>query len=122
MMKHGLIIDDNRQTAEALNSLLRLWDISTRIALMPSTAMAILNENLPDIIFLDVNMPGLNGFEVLAYIKREPRLMRIPVIIITSDDQSETAKRAIQSGAQAIVIKPVMPETLEVALTKANIL
>lgn len=122
MMKHGLIIDDNRQTAEALNSLLRLWDISTRIALMPSTAMAILNENLPDIIFLDVNMPGLNGFEVLAYIKREPRLMRIPVIIITSDDQSETAKRAIQSDAQAIVIKPVMPETLEVALTKANIL
>jgi CheY-like chemotaxis protein len=89
---------------------------------MPSTAMAILNENLPDILFLEVNMPGLNGFEVLAYIKREPRLMRIPVIIITSDDQSETAKRAIQSDAQAIVIKPVMPETLEVALTKANIL
>ena len=121
-MKSGLIIDDNRQTAEALNSLLHLWDIDTRIALMPSSAMAILNDNLPDIIFLDVNMPGLNGFEVLAYIRREPRLMKIPVIIITSDDQPETAKKALQGGAQALVIKPVMPETLEEALKKAGLI
>ena len=89
---------------------------------MPSSAMAILNDNLPDIIFLDVNMPGLNGFEVLAYIRREPRLMKIPVIIITSDDQPETAKKALQGGAQALVIKPVMPETLEEALKKAGLI
>jgi CheY-like chemotaxis protein len=121
-MKYGLIIDDNRQTAEALNSLLHLWDINARIAIMPSVAITILKENIPDIIFLDVNMPGLSGFEVLAYLKREPRLMKIPVIIITSDDQPETATLAIQGGAQAIVIKPVLPETLEKALKTAALI
>jgi len=61
-----LINDDNRQTAEALKASLLLRIITSRIALKPSTAMAILNDNSPDIIFWDVNMPGLNGFEVLA--------------------------------------------------------
>jgi CheY-like chemotaxis protein len=121
-MKNGLIIDDNRQSADALKDLLNLWDITSRVALMPSTAMEILKENTPDMIFLDVNMPGLDGFEVLAYIKREPGLMGIPVIIITSDDQPETSQRAIQGGAHALIIKPVMPEALESALKKANIL
>ena len=66
-------------------------------------------------------MPGLDGFEVLAYIKREPNLMGIPVIIVTSDDQPETAKRAIQGGAHAIIIKPVMPDLLEADLIKADL-
>jgi len=98
-----------------------LWNIASRIVLIPSTATEILKETSPDIIFLDVNMPGLNGFEVLAFIKHEQKLMKIPVIIVTSDDQPGTAKSAIQGGAHAIIIKPVMPDMLEAALKKANI-
>lgn len=121
-MKKSLIIDDNRQSADALISLLQLWDITARVALMPSAALAILKENIPEIIFLDVNMPGLDGFEVLAYIKREPNLMNIPVIIITSDDQPETYQRSIEGGAHDLIVKPVMHEALEMALKKADML
>jgi len=117
-----LIIDDNRQTAEALKASLLLWNISAKIALMPSTAMAFLKENIPDVIFLDLNMPELNGFEMLAYVKSKQNLKNVPVIFVTSDDQPEIAKRAIQGGAYAIIIKPVMPDLLEASLIKANLI
>jgi CheY-like chemotaxis protein len=84
--------------------------------------MKILSEVTPNIVFLDINMPGANGFEVLAYLRREPRLVGVPVIIVTSDDQPETTQRAIAGGASAVVLKPVMVTILEGALKKAGIL
>ena len=121
-MSNALVIDDNRQTAEALVQILKLWDINARISLNPSSAMLLLEELVPNIVFLDINMPGVDGFEVLGFLKREPRLMGIPVIIVTSDDQPETARRAMDGGAAAIVIKPVMIELVEEALKKIGLL
>jgi CheY-like chemotaxis protein len=66
-------------------------------------------------------MPGLDGTEVLAYLKREPRLMKVSVIVITSDDQPETKQRVLQGGAQAVLIKPATLEMLEGALKKAGL-
>jgi CheY-like chemotaxis protein len=67
-------------------------------------------------------MPGVDGIEVLAYLRREPRLMRVPVIVITSDDQPETRQRMLQGGAQALLIKPATIDSLETALKKAGVL
>jgi CheY-like chemotaxis protein len=121
-MTFALVIDDNRQTAEALCQMLRIWKIPSRSALTPSAGMAILREANPKIIFLDINMPGVDGFEVLSYLKREPHLIGVPVIIVTSDDQPETAQRAMRSGASAVIIKPVMAEILEGALKDTGII
>jgi CheY-like chemotaxis protein len=118
----ALVIDDNRQTADALCQMLRIWKIPSRSALTPSAGMAILREEKPKVIFLDINMPGVDGFEVLSYLRREPHLIGVPVIIVTSDDQPQTAQRALKEGASAIVIKPVMAEILEDALKKAGLL
>jgi len=120
-MSLALVIDDNRQTAEALTQMLHLWDIQARLVLSPGTAMTVLSEMTPRVIFLDINMPGVDGFEVLAYLKREPRLAGVPVIVVTSDDQPETRKRALDGGALALVLKPVMAEVLEEALQKAGL-
>ncbi|HTX92415.1 MAG TPA: response regulator [Anaerolineales bacterium] len=121
-MTVALVIDDNKQTTEALIQMLKIWDITARPALGPSAAMAILRELTPNVVFLDINMPGVDGFEVLAYLRREPRLMNIPVIIVTSDDQPETTKRAMAGGANAVVLKPIMVDILENALKKAAII
>ncbi|MBE3038509.1 MAG: response regulator [Chloroflexi bacterium] len=67
-------------------------------------------------------MPGADGFEVLAYLWREPRLAKVPVIIGTSDDQPQTSKRAMDEGANAVIIKPVMADILEKALKKVGII
>ncbi len=67
-------------------------------------------------------MPGIDGVEILAYFKREPRLMKAPVIVVTSDDQIETKQRVLRGGAQAVLVKPVTIEMLEAALKKIELL
>jgi CheY-like chemotaxis protein len=74
------------------------------------------------VVLLDINMPGVDGTEVLAFLKREPRLAPVPVIVITSDDQPETRQRVLTGGAVAMIIKPATIDALEEALRKAGIL
>ena len=120
-MAEGLIIDDNRQTADALQQMLGLLDLPAKVAYGSSPAMSMLASFVPGFICLDINMPGVDGTEVLAYIRREPRLMRVPVVVITSDDQPETRQHVMRGGAQAIVVKPVTIDVLEGAFKKAGI-
>ncbi len=122
MMTEVLVIDDNRNTADALTEMLEALGLSARPAYGSSPAMALLNSTVPDLVLLDVNMPGVDGLEILAYLRREPRLLSVPVIVVTSDDQPETRKRVEQGGAQAIIIKPVSLKQLEDALKKAGVL
>ncbi len=120
-MKDALVIDDNRDTADALAEMLGVFGISARAAYGSSPAMALLADNTPPLILLDINMPGVDGLEILGYLRREPRLMKVPVIVITSDDQPETKRRVIKGGAQAILIKPVSLMQLENGLKKAGV-
>ena len=121
-MTEALIIDDNRHTADALKQMLDVLEIPARTAYGSTPAMAALKSFTPDLILLDVNMPGADGTEVLAFLQREPRLKQVPVIVITSDDQPETRQRVMQGGATAMLIKPATLDVLEAALKKAGIL
>jgi CheY-like chemotaxis protein len=121
-MEDGLIIDDNRQTADALQQMLGVLDLPARVAYGSSPAISALGSFVPRFICLDINMPGVDGTEVLAFLRREPRLMKIPVIIITSDDQPETRQRVMRGGAQAMLIKPATIDALEGAMKKAGVI
>jgi CheY-like chemotaxis protein len=121
-MEDGLIIDDNRETADALQQMLKILDLPARVAYGSSPAISLVGSYVPHFICLDINMPGVDGTEVLAYLRREPRLMKVPVIVITSDDQPETRQRVMKTGAQAMLIKPATIDALEGALKKAGVL
>ena len=121
-MKDGLIIDDNRSTADALKQMLDMLDLPARVAYGSSPAMTVLRGYVPYFVCLDINMPGVDGLEILAYLRREPRLTSVPVVIITSDDQPETRQKVMQLGAQAIVIKPATLDSLEEGMRKAKVL
>jgi len=122
-MNEGLIIDDNRQTADALNQMLVVLGFSARVAYGSSPAMEILGSGFtPKFICLDINMPGVDGTEILAYLRREPRLMPVPVFVITSDDQPETRTKVMKLGATVMLIKPATIDALEGALKKAKLL
>jgi CheY-like chemotaxis protein len=118
----GLIIDDNRNTADALHQMLDVLDLPTRVAYGSSAAMSLLGSFVPRFICLDINMPGVDGTEILAYLKREPRLMKVPVVVITSDDQPETRQRVMRGGAQAVIIKPATMDALETAMKKSGVM
>jgi len=122
-MTEALIIDDNRATADALGQMLAVLGFKTRLAYGSNAAMSILATGFtPKFICLDINMPGVNGTEILAYLRREPHLIPVPVFVITSDDQPETRRKVIRLGANAMIIKPATIDTLEEALKKARCL
>jgi PleD family two-component response regulator len=122
-MTEGLIIDDNRTTADALGQMLAVLGFKVRLAYGSNAAMSILGTGfIPRFICLDINMPGVNGTEILAYLRREPRFMSVPVFVITSDDQPETRRRVMKLGANAMIIKPATIDVLENALKAARFL
>jgi len=121
-MTVGLIIDDNRQTADALSQMIAVLGFKVRVAYGSSPAMELLGKGLtPDFICLDINMPGVDGTEVLAFLKREPPLKNVPVFVITSDDQPETREKVMKLGATSMIIKPATIDALEEALKQAKI-
>lgn len=121
-MKSALVIDDNRNAADILVNFLELLEMGTRVAYSPKAALLAIQDSIPDVVFLDLNMPGLSGFEVLSYLKREPGASDVPVIVVTSDDQPETAQRARSEGASSVLIKPISIEGLEETLRIMRIL
>jgi len=118
----AIVIDDNRETADSLCQLLSLLDIDAQPAYGPRAALEYLLRKVPDLVLLDLNMPGVNGLEVLGYLRREPRLMDVPVIVVTAEDERVVIQRAIKNGATAVIIKPAMIEELEVVLRKAKVI
>jgi CheY-like chemotaxis protein len=122
-MAEGLIIDDNRQTADALQQMIGVLGLQARVAYGSSAAMAILGKGFtPQFICLDINMPGVGGMEILAFLKREPRLKSVPVIVVTSDDQPETRAKVNKLGATALIVKPATIDALEEAFRTAKML
>jgi PleD family two-component response regulator len=122
-MTEALIIDDNRTTADALGQMLNVLGFKARRAYGSSAAMSILGSGFtPKFICLDINMPGVDGIEILAYLRREPNLIPVPVFVITSDDQPETRKKVMKLGANVMIIKPATIDALEEALKKVKFL
>jgi len=122
-MAEALIIDDNRSTADALRQMLGVLGIKARVAYGSSPAMSLLGGGFtPSFVCLDINMPGVDGTEILAYLRREPRLIPISVFVVTSDDQPETRKKVMKLGATAMIIKPATIDTLESVLKRARLL
>jgi len=121
-MVKALVVDDNRATADSMVRVLQVLGVQAQAAYGPGPGLTVLRSQKPDMIFLDINMPGVSGFEILSFVGREPRLAQVPVFICTSDDQPQTSQRAMQSGASDVLIKPVTVDALEAALQKAGLL
>ena len=121
-MQEGLIIDDNHRTADALKQMLDVLELPARLAYGSGPALSLLSDFIPRFVCLDINMPGVDGAEILAYLRREPRLINVPVIVVTSDDQPETRQRMLQGGAQVVLVKPATIDALESALKKTGVL
>lgn len=83
-------------------------------------AIDIIENNNLYAILLDLNMPSLNGFDVLEYLKSKNLLEKIPVIIITGDDTEETIKKAFNYGVLDVLNKPFTEENINRVLTSIN--
>lgn len=101
-----LIVDDNTTNVELLTAQLRPYQYQLRKAYDGETALALIKEELPDLILLDLMMPGLSGYEVCKILKSDPITRLIPVIIITALKELEDKIKALELGADDFLMKP----------------
>jgi CheY-like chemotaxis protein len=116
-MPTAFIVDDNRLSADSLAQWLNLLNYDTRVLLGPLPAIEALDGRLPDVVFLDIHMQGMDGVEVCRYIRRDPRLAAVPIIGISSDTQTSLVERVRLAGANGFLSKPIDFEALEGVLS-----
>ena len=111
--KTAVVVEDDTHLAGFVSSYLGFEGFTTRVA---SNRQAVLEEfrkpPVPDLVLLDVVLPDVNGFEVLASLRRHPAFLRVPVIMLTGKATRESVLKGLAGGADGYVTKPFEPEAL----------
>jgi twitching motility two-component system response regulator PilH len=107
-----LLVDDSKTELHHLSELLTKRGYTVRTAENGEEAMRRLGEEKPDLILMDVVMPGQNGFQLTRSITRDPRFADVPVIMCTSKNQETDKVWGMRQGARDYVVKPVDADEL----------
>ena len=107
-----LIVDDSKTELFHLSDILGKRGYSVRTAENGEEAMRRLEEDKPQLILMDVVMPGQNGFQLTRSITRDPRFSDVPVIMCTSKNQETDKVWGMRQGARDYIVKPVNPDEL----------
>ena len=107
-----LVVDDSKTELHHLSELLGKRGFSVRTAENGEEAMRRLAEEKPDLILMDVVMPGQNGFQLTRAITRDPRFADVPVIMCTSKNQETDKVWGMRQGARDYIVKPVDADEL----------
>jgi DNA-binding response OmpR family regulator len=117
MQKKILLIDDSSVNNLLLQNILEDEDFRVMVAFSGMEGLAIISEERPDLILLDIMMPKMDGIEVLQRIVSDIRTKDIPVIMLTAKADKEDERITLELGAADYIIKPV---NIEVILAKIN--
>jgi two-component system, sensor histidine kinase and response regulator len=101
-----LIVDDNPQNLQVLGIQLQEKQYEIEFAVNGTAALDWLNIKKFDLILLDINMPGMSGFEVCKEIRTNPELNNVPIIFLSADIERESILRGFEMGAQDYITKP----------------
>ncbi|CAN5652884.1 hybrid sensor histidine kinase/response regulator [soil metagenome] len=107
-----LVVDDQAANLRVVSTLLARHGHQVLTACHGEEALAIAAERVPDLMLLDMMMPGMDGFALLGEIKQRAELLRVPVVFLTAAQDRDLLLRAFDAGAVDYVTKPFMPEEL----------
>lgn len=102
-----LLVDDNEQNLELLLAYLEDLGCTLRQAKDGVEALEEVKKQAPDLILLDVMMPRMSGFQVCSRIKKDPATAEIPIVMVTALNEVSDVERAVESGADDFLTKPV---------------
>jgi len=107
-----LIVDDNEDGASSLSMLLKFGGHETSIAHNGHEALRLADELRPDVILLDIGLPGMSGYDVCRQIRQEPWGRDIVLVAVTGWGQEDDRIRSREAGFDAHIVKPVDPDLL----------
>src|SRR6188472_2902941 len=102
-----LIVDDEELNREGLARRLQRHDYAVAVAKNGREAIEVLGGRSFDLVLLDIMMPGMNGLEVLKFLRRVDSLIDLPIIMVTAKGESEDIVEALELGANDYVTKPM---------------
>ena len=102
-----LVVEDDRQNFELVEFLLEEAGIAVRGARDPVTAAAMLADALPDMVLMDMQLPGVEGLELVARLRRDPRTARLPVVALTAHAMQGDRERFLGGGCDGYLAKPI---------------
>ena len=111
-MTRILIVDDSPTEAHVLKTMLEKNGFDTLSATSGEDGIALAKKEKPDLILMDVVMPGMNGFQATRQISKEPDTSAIPIIIVTTKDQETDRVWGLRQGAKDYVTKPAQESEL----------
>ncbi|HEY6527551.1 MAG TPA: twitching motility response regulator PilH [Cellvibrionaceae bacterium] len=111
-MARVLIVDDSPTETYKLTSMLEKHGHQVLTAGNGADGVALAKAQLPDVVLMDVVMPGLNGFQATRQLNKAPETNKIPVIIVTTKDQETDRVWGMRQGAKAYLTKPIEEKEL----------
>jgi two-component system chemotaxis response regulator CheY len=113
LMKNVLIVDDSRSIRNEVTDVLTRAGYNVAEAADGAEALAYLSGSAPvSLVVLDVNMPGMNGLDVLDRIQNEHKTRNLPILMLTTEAERALVERAKKAGAKGWLLKPIKPELL----------
>lgn len=109
----ALVVDDNRDTADGIVKMLSLIGFQARPVYSPRLAIETMSRGLPTLLVLDIHMQGVDGGEVIRFIRRDPMLASVPILAVSSDTQDAIVAGVLAAGANAFLAKPIEFDSLE---------
>jgi two-component system CheB/CheR fusion protein len=107
-----MVVDDNKDAAESMSMLLELWGHDVICAYDGHTALEAAAKYHPEAVFLDIGLPGMDGYEIAERLRELPESGRTILVAITGYGQDEDRRRSREAGFDHHLVKPVAPETL----------
>ena len=111
--KRLLVVDDNQDAANSLAMLLKLQGHEVRVAYSGMGAVEITKTYTPDVVFMDIGMPGMDGYEAARRIREQPGLGRVVLAALTGWGQQEDRRRTAEAGFNHHLVKPPEPKVIE---------
>jgi twitching motility two-component system response regulator PilH len=107
-----LVVDDSKTELHHLSDILGKRGYAVRTAENADEALRRMSEETPDLVLMDVVMPGQNGFQLTRSITRDPRFAKVPVIMCTSKNQETDKVWGMRQGARDYIVKPIDADEL----------
>lgn len=119
-----LIVDDNVLNLKLVDFLLTAKGFTILTALNAEEALQVLAKNKPDLILMDIQLPGIDGLALTKQLKQDPNYKHIPIIALTAYAMKADKEKALAAGCDGYITKPIdthtLPETIKAYLKQSS--